>query len=72
MDLLPHSTVEGQPATMKALNKVVMNSGCLIGIITGECKKPGCGFKHNLETDARAINILSRIVDDGAKALKLA
>jgi hypothetical protein len=64
--------VDGRPATMKILNKVVGHRACLIGIVTGECKKLGCSFKHNLKVDDKAIGTLCRIVDDGAKALKLA
>lgn len=53
---------------MKALNKVIGG----IGIITGDCKKLGCSFKHKLETNSQAIRTLCQIVDDGAKALELA
>ena len=72
MGLLAHSNLNDKPPTTRALNILVKNGCCLVGIVTGLCKKLSCGFNQKLETAPEAISTLCQIIDDGAKALTLA
>ena len=71
MDLLPHGKLDGKPPTMRTLNLLVKDRRCLIGIVTGVCRKQGCDFNHKLPTASEAITTLCQIIDDGAKELKI-
>jgi hypothetical protein len=72
LDLRSHAQMEGKPATMKVLNKLVRDKRCLMGLVTGECRNPKYDFVHTLRTDTQAITVLCNILDNGVKALKLA
>ena len=56
---------------MRTLNLLVKDRRCLIGIVTGVCRKQGCDFNHKLPTASEAITTLCQIIDDGAKELKI-
>ena len=72
MDLLPHRKLDGKSPTMRTLNLLVKDRHCLIGIVTGVCRKQGCDFNHKLPTAPEDIATLCQIIDNGVKGLKIA
>ena len=62
--------LNGTPWTIKSLSSIVNDNGCIIGVITGKCNIPYCGFDHTVKVKDTIAETLCVIVKAGTKVIQ--